>query len=153
MRRPMLRARQAGLVCVLWISVLAGSALAHHSFAMYDLSVTKTMTGQVTRYIPGANHAQIIFQLLTPEGTPRVENGKPVLWGVETGSADSLGRRGVSPKTFPEGTIITLTLHPLRDGRPFGAMAGELIKCGTAMPKGGCTKETGEVFLTGNAEN
>ena len=149
----MLKVRQAGFVFVTWVGVLAASALAHHSFAMYDLSVTKTFTGKLTRYVPGANHAQLIFQVLGPDGAPVIENGKPLQWGVETGSAASLGRQGVSPKTFPEGTIITLTLHPLRDGRPFGAMAGQLIKCGTAMPKGGCTKETGQVFLTGNAEN
>ena len=34
---------------------------AHHSFAMYDMSATKTMTGKLTRFIPGSNHAQIIF--------------------------------------------------------------------------------------------
>ena len=51
-----------------------------------------------------------------------------------------------SPKTFPNGTIFTVTLYPLRDGRPFGAMSGTLIRCGMTMPAGGCTKETGEVL-------
>jgi hypothetical protein len=149
----MRRAAEVALLCVTWAGVPAAPARAHHSFAMYDVSVTKSFTGKLTRYVPGANHAQLIFQVLGPDGTPLMENGKPLQWGVETGSAASLGRQGVSPKTFPEGTIITLTLHPLRDGRPFGAMAGQLIKCGTTLPKGGCTKDTGQVFLTGNAEN
>jgi hypothetical protein len=77
-------------------------------------------------------------------------NGKPVQWGVETGPAASLARLGVTPASFPEGTILTVTLHPLRDGRPFGAIAGPLIKCGATMPKGGCTKDTGQTFATGN---
>ena len=38
--------------------------LAHHSFAMYDQSQTKTFTGKLTRYIPGSNHAQLIFEVL-----------------------------------------------------------------------------------------
>jgi hypothetical protein len=142
----------AASLCATMVLV-ATSALAHHSFAMYDQSTTKTMTGKLTRYIPGANHAQLIFQVLGPDGAPVVENGKPAQWGVETAAAAAMSRRGISPKTFPEGTIITVTLFPLRDGRPFGALAGTLIKCGTTMPKGGCTKDTGEVFQTGNAEN
>ena len=139
----------AAAICIL---VLGSAALAHHSFAMYDQSITKTMSGKLTRYIPGANHAQLIFAVLDESGKPVMENGKPAQWGVETGSAAALSRVGVAPATLPEGTIITVTLHPLRDGRPFGALAGTLIKCGTTMPKGGCTKDTGEVIRTGNAQ-
>lgn len=58
--------------------------------------------------------------------------------------------RGVTPRGFPDGSIFTVTLHPLRDGRPFGALAGLLIKCGATMPKGGCTKETGQVLISEN---
>jgi hypothetical protein len=135
------------LAAPLAVGALARPASAHHSFAMYDQSVTKTLTGRLTRDIPGANHAQLIFELLDDNGSPVVgRDGKPVQWGVETGSAASLARQGVTIKTFPTGTIFTVALYPLRDGRPFGAMAGLLIRCGPAMPKGGCTRETGQVL-------
>ena len=137
---------------VLLLTVMARPALSHHSFAMYDQKTTKTMTGKLVRYIPGANHAQLIFDVLGPDGKPMVENGKPVQWGVEGPSAASLARQGVAPKTFPDGSIFTVRLYPLRDGRPFGAMAGLLIYCGNTMPTGGCTKETGKVLLE-NANN
>jgi hypothetical protein len=127
---------------------MATTALSHHSFAMYDQSVTKTMTGKLTRYIPGANHAQFIFEVLDDDGKPMMKDGKPLHWGVETGSAAAMARNGVTPKTFPVGTIFTVSLFPLRDGRNFGAMTGQLIKCGNTMPKGGCNKDTGQV-LTG----
>ncbi len=139
----------AGLAGVLWAGVTTQPILAHHSFAMYDQSTTKTMTGKLVRYIPGANHAQLIFNVLEPDGTPTMQSGKPVQWGVETGSAAALARQGVAPKTFPEGTVFTVTLYPLRDGRPFGAMAGLLVGCGTTMPAGGCTKATGKVLISG----
>jgi hypothetical protein len=138
-----------GLVGILWTGVMTQPILAHHSFAMYDQSTTKTMTGKLVRYIPGANHAQLIFNVLETDGTPTMQNGKAVQWGVETGSAAALARVGVAPKTFPEGTIFTVTLYPLRDGRPFGAMAGLLIGCGSTMPAGGCTKATGKVLISG----
>jgi hypothetical protein len=131
---------------------LVAPALAHHSFAMYDMGQTKSFTGKLTRYIPGANHAQLMFELVDDEGKPIVKDGKPVQWGVETGSAAALSRQGITVDSFPVGTIITVDLHPLRDGRTFGAMAGLLIKCGNAMPKGGCTKATGQVFMTGSAQ-
>ena len=134
------------------VALLVVPALAHHSFAMYDMGETKTVTGKLTRYIPGANHAQLLFELMDDEGKPVVQNGKPVQWGVETGSAAALSRQGITVESFPVGTIITVALHPLRDGRTFGAMAGLLIKCGNAMPKGGCNKATGQVFLTGSSQ-
>ena len=140
--------RRAALVGVMFLGVMATPAFSHHSFAMYDQTITKTLTGRLTRYIPGANHAQLIFEVLGSDGTPVMQNGKPVQWGVETGSAAAFARQGVTPKTFPEGTIFTVTLYPLRDGRPFGAMAGLLIKCGATLPAGGCTKATGEVLIS-----
>ena len=94
----------------------------------------------------------MIFQVLDTDGKPVMQNGKALQWGVETGSAASLARSGVTPQSFPEGTIFTVTLHPLRDGRPFGAMAGALIQCGTEMPQGGCTEKTGKVLVRGNAD-
>ena len=125
---------------------------AHHSFAMYNMAETKTVTGRLTRFVPGANHAQLHFEVLDADGKVVMKDGKPMLMGVETGSAAQMANRGVTVEAFPEGTIITVVLHPLRDGRPFGALAGELIKCGTTFPKGGCTKATGELFQTGSAQ-
>jgi hypothetical protein len=137
----------SGLLGVILLAVMTVPAWPHHSFAMYDQTTTRTMTGKLTRYIPGANHAQMMFQVIDDEGNAVVKDGKPLTWGVETGSALAMSRRGVTPDTFPEGTIFTVRLYPLRDGRNFGALAGMLIKCGAALPKGGCTKETGESLI------
>ena len=137
------------------VAVLAVSGVtlaAHHSFAMYNMAETKTYTGRLTRFVPGANHAQLHFEVLDADGKVVMQDGKPMLMGVETGSAAQMANRGVTVEAFPQGTIITVVLHPLRDGRPFGALAGVLIKCGTTFPSGGCTKATGEVFATGSAQ-
>lgn len=134
------------------VVVLAAPVVAHHSFAMYDLTQTKHATGRLTRFVPGANHAQLHFEVLDADGKTVIRDGKPSLMGVETGSAAQLARQGVTVDSFPLGTIIAVAYHPLRDGRPFGALAGELIKCGTVLPKGGCTKETGQIFLTGSSQ-
>ena len=135
-----------GLVAVMFFGIMISPALSHHSFAMYDQTTTKTMTGKLTRFIPGGNHAQLIFEVLEADGKPVMKDGKPLVWGVETGSAASIARQGVTVESFPAGTIFTVVLYPLRDGRSMGATAGPMIKCGMTMPKGGCTKETGQVL-------
>ena len=134
------------LVSGLSLAVTAGPALAHHSFAMYDMTKSETMTGKLTRFIPGGNHAQLVFDVVDDAGKPLMKNGKTVVWGVETGSAAAIARTGITVESFPIGTIITVTLHPLRDGRPFGAVGGPIIHCGTTMPVGGCNEKTGKAF-------
>jgi hypothetical protein len=129
------------------------NAGAHHSFAMYDQAQVKTMTGKLTRFIPGANHAQLIFEVLEPDGSPALDAaGKPVMWGVETGPAARIAQQGVTPDNFPNGTIVTVTLNPLRNGKTFGAMPNgtPIVHCGTTMPQGGCTVETGRSYLGQN---
>lgn len=141
--------------CVMVLASLlaAQPALTHHSFAMYDSGQTLTLTGKLTRFIPGANHAQLLFELVDAAGAPVLDAaGKPVAWGVEAGPAARIARQGVTPDNFPTGTILTVSLNPLRDGRTFGAMpnGSGLINCGLQVPAGGCTAETGTVYLAEN---
>src|SRR5688572_14456272 len=50
------------------IALLTAPALAHHSFAMYDMTQTKSATGRLIRFVPGANHAQLHFELIDADG-------------------------------------------------------------------------------------
>ena len=129
--------------------LIAAPTSAHHSFAMYDMTATTTVTGKITRFIPGPNHAQILFALVDENGDEIYDDdGEPVIWGIESGPAARIARQGVTVKHFIEGTIVTATLHPLRDGRSFGALSDDgIVHCGTEMPEGGCNMQTGEVFL------
>ena len=112
------------------------------------MTATKTMTGKLTRFIPGSNHAQLVFEVIGHDGKPMMKEGKPLVWGVGTGSAAAMAQDRASPWTaFPQGTILAVSLHPLRDGRPFGAIGGALINCGTTLPAGGCNEKTGKSFL------
>ena len=128
------------------LCAMCTSVFAHHSFAMYDMTKSQSMTGKLTRFIPGGNHAQLVFEVLGDDGKPLMKDGKPVIWGVETGSAAAIARNGITVESFPVGTVIGVTLHPLRDGRPFGAVGGPIVHCGMTMPAGGCTEKTGKAF-------
>jgi len=114
---------------------------------MYDQTVTKTMSGTLVRLIPGSSHSQIVFDLMDAEGKPTLApDGKPVKWQVELGSAANIARQGVTVKTVTPGTILTVSLYPQRNGANQGAIAGPLVLCGTTMPAGGCTPQTGTVM-------
>ena len=138
-----------------WLMAFTGFCLAtptakvnaHHSFAMYDQTTTKTMSGTLLRLIPGGSHSQIVFDVIDAEGKPAVgRDGKPQKWQVELGSATNIARQGVTVKTLPPGTVITVTFFAQRNGAKQGAIAGPLVLCGTSLPAGGCTPQTGTIM-------
>jgi len=120
-------------VLFLLLGVLVAPVGAHHSFAMYDQTKTVTLTGVLTRFVAQANHAEIHFVPLGPDGKPlRGPDGKPITWGVEMAGAAAVATQGITVNSFPAGTIFSVRLNPLRDGTNFGSRVGALAKC----PKG-----------------
>ena len=137
----------AAVMSILLIGIAAAPALAHHSFAMYDTAVRKTLTGKLIRFIIGANHSQYVMEVLNPDGSTALEGGKPVEWTIETTAAAQLVRQDITVKSFKIGTIFTITFSPLRDGRNGGAQqSSSLIMCGMTMPAGGCNETTGKRY-------
>ena len=122
----------SGVAAAALVSV--APAFPHHSFAMYDQNKTVTITGVVKQFVPQANHAEFHVYLLSADrkGIERGKDGKSyVEWGVEMAGTAQLERQGVSASTFPQGTVISIKVNPLRDGSNFGARAGALAKCPT----------------------
>src|SRR5262245_41146623 len=115
----------AGVAAIILLGIATAPLAAHHSFAMYDTSVEKTMTGKLIRYVLGATHCQYVFQVVNPDGSlAKDEKGEDLIWEVETTSAAQLAQRGITVETFKLRTICTVTFSPLRDGRNGGAQRG-----------------------------
>lgn len=132
MRRGIRHAAAALLSCS-----LAASANAHHSFAMYDVKTIYNFTGVVTRVVPNSAHLIIHFVPLNDarDSVVRDAAGEPVEWTVELGGAGAASRHGITVNGFPRGSIISLGLHPLRDGRPGGGIGNlGLYKCPANTP-------------------
>ena len=124
-----------GLATVAVMALSAGSAAAHHSFAMYDQAKTVQLTGVAHQFVAQANHAEIHFYLIGPDGKLAKDSaGKNVSWGIEMAGAAAEARQGVSAATFPAGTIFSFTLNPTRDGSNFGSRVGPLVKCPWRTP-------------------
>jgi hypothetical protein len=117
-------------------AALAAPVQAHHSFAMYNMRVTKVFTGVVTRVDPAANHLAIFFAPMNAERTNvlRDENGEPVIWSVEMAGSAQSARQGISVNSFPRGTVFSVGLHPLRNGDTAGTREGGLFKCPERTP-------------------
>ncbi len=109
---------------------MAGPASAHHSFAMYDQTKTLTFTGVANQYIAQANHAELHFFMIGPDGKLVKKDGKNVDYGVEMAGAAAMAEQGITAASFPAGTIFSVKVNPMRDGSNFGSRAG-----GTALAK------------------
>lgn len=112
-----------GLTLTVWALLYASTAVAHHSFAMFDRSRTETITGTVKE-----------FELINPHGWLRImvpdAQGAQNEWSLELGGAGLLQRVGWTSSTFHPGDKVVVRLHPLRDG----SYGGQLIS--VTLPNG-----------------
>src|SRR2546426_6550163 len=109
-------------VAVVSVGLLASPAHAHHSYAMYDGSVYRVFTGVVVRVIPNAAHFEIHFVPLNHERNALVrdDKGEPLVWVVQMESAGEALKQGITLESFPRGAVISMGVHPRRDGKPAG---------------------------------
>ena len=95
-----------GLVAVL----LGLPATGHHSIALqYDMTREITISGRIVEMEWRNPHSWLSVEV---EG----ETGRPELWRVEFGGANSLYRRGWRQDDLPVGAEVTIHGLPSRDG-------------------------------------
>lgn len=87
-------------------------ALAHHSFAPFDMEKDVTLEGTVLEYRFGNPHAHIIIKVPASQESGDLAGN----WDVEGGSATIMRRQGWGRETFKPGDPIKLVGHPMRDG-------------------------------------
>jgi hypothetical protein len=106
--------RMLSLVLIFAAAMMtAGSALAHHSFAMFDQSKAMPIEGTVKEFRWTNPH--IFIQLLV-----KSDNGTEVEWSIEMTSPEHLARVGWRPGTIKAGDKVNLVIHPMRDGSAGG---------------------------------
>ena len=136
-RRPAITAYNRARMKTFVLVLLASATLAaHHSFAMYDRSITYVFTGVVERIIPDGAHMQIVFVPLNEERKALVRDadGKTATWLVEMGGSAQGARDGITTDSFPRGTVFSVGLAPLRSGQRGGARIEGLFKCPAGKP-------------------
>ena len=123
----MLRTRLFVLTACLLLS--AGTAMAHHSFAMFDQTKQVTLTGSVTVFEWTNPHAYI--EIDVPD-----ETGVTKHWSVELGSPSILMQSGWKYKDLKHGDKITVKISPLRDGKPGGLLIQATLPDGRVLGNG-----------------
>ena len=159
MKQPTRGRMIAGLIAFISLAfvnlgVFVTPASAHHSFAMYDQTRTVVLTGVAYQFVAQANHAEIHFYLVGPDGKlAKDKDGKNVDWGVEMAGAAAVAAQGITADSFKVGTIFSVKMNPLRDGSNFGSRVGAIVKCPWKTPPAvgkTCDTVQGSEILGGN---
>ena len=106
----MTTARVHGLVLALALAA-ALPAAAHHSGTMFDEKKEITLTGVVKEFQYTNPHSWLLVDV-------KGRDGKVVTWGFEAEGPSTLTRAGIRRSDFRPGTPVTITGHPMKDGRP-----------------------------------
>lgn len=130
MRNRLLRTLGIALV------LLTASAplLAHHGAAQFDLGKKVTVKGTVTEWFWANPHCFLRFDA-------KGDDGQVVHWAVETQSGPNILPQGFTKQTFTVGDEVTVTLEPVKNGRPLGRLLRVVLADGSTLPIGAGTSQ------------
>ena len=123
-------------VAILLSAAAATPALAHHSFAMFDMSKQVSITGTVKDFQYTNPHSWVIVMATGPDG-------KQTEWGFESEGPSTLLRAGIKHSSLNAGDKVTAQAFPMRDGRPAGSLisvtkaSGEVLTFRVGRPPAG----------------
>ena len=119
----------AGIMVCLVVLGTAGTAMAHHSFAMFDQTKQVTLSGSVTAFEWTNPHAYIEIDVTDDKGAVKH-------WSVEMGSPSILMQSGWKFKDLKHGDKVTVRLSPLKDGKPGGLLVQATLPDGRVLGNG-----------------
>jgi hypothetical protein len=111
-----------GLAAVLSVGIQAVPAIAHHSFAAYNMSKIVAAEGTLKEFRWGAPHSSMVLIYAV--------NGKPTQMSIVSGSPLMFSKQGFSPRDFKRGDKLKITFHPNTSGLPGGALASLKLPTG-----------------------
>ena len=96
------------------LALTAISVSAHHSGTMFDRDKEVTFTGVVKEFQYTNPHSWIILDVTN-------DDGSVTTWGFEAEGPSRIRQSGIRKMDFQPGMEITITGHPMKDGRPAAA--------------------------------
>jgi hypothetical protein len=98
------------------VSALAGgAAVAHHSFAMFDMQKEVTLDGTIKEFRWTNPHSWIVITVKDAKGVEKD-------WNLEGLSPGALVRQGWKRSDIKVGDKAVVKANPLRDGSPGGSI-------------------------------
>ena len=102
------------------------SALAHHSFAMFDNTKEVELKGTVQQWQWTSPH--VWLYLLVPNGS-----AEPDKYTIEGGNPGQLRRDGSAKGSMAPGDKVTVYMSPLRTGEKGGALTAIVLPDGKVL--------------------
>lgn len=116
-----------GGALVLWTASVP--VLAHHGAAQFDVGKRVTVKGKVVEWFWANPHCFLRFDAAG-------DDGQVVHWAVETQSGPNILPQGFSKQSFTVGDDVTVTLEPVKNGRPLGRLLRVVLADGSTLPLG-----------------
>jgi hypothetical protein len=107
------------------MAVVAASASAHHSFAMFDPQHPVQLEGTVKSWEFTNPHSWLVLLVM--------KGDTPIEYNIEGASVNTLIRQGFGPHTFLPGDKLTVTINPLKAGGDGGAFVKAVKADGTVL--------------------
>ena len=112
------------------VALLTGGPLsAHHSGLTLFSEGTSTLKGVVKSWVWSNPHC-----LVTVEVTGA--DGQAAQWVIEMQAPNSIYPGGYRRTTFKPGDAVTLTVHPVKNGRPYGRLVSSVLADGRTLGDG-----------------
>ena len=110
------------------ISIAGFSApvLAHHGSAAFDTGKRVVMKGVVTRWYWANPHCFLNFDVTDDSGTV-------AHWVAETSNPPDMINHGWSKATFKAGDSVTVTVEPVKNGKPAGRLLEVVLPNGKTL--------------------
>jgi hypothetical protein len=119
---------QPAAVVLSGVLLAAGNAaLAHHSFAVFDIEHPLELQGTVQQFKFSSPHTFIVLEVKGDDGTTTI-------WNLEGASPSIMVRNGWSSQSLKSGDQVKLSIDPLRSGAPGGAWTGQKISFSSGRP-------------------
>jgi hypothetical protein len=123
-------ANKLGLAFALTGIFIAGAVQAHHAGVMFDEAIEVTLEGVVKEFQFTNPHSWLLVDVTD-------EQGQVTTWGFEAEGPTRLMLNGIRVGDFLPGTKLTITGHPMRDGRPAAAWTRAVREDGAVFhPRG-----------------
>lgn len=114
------------VAAALALAGMAGTADAHHSYAMFDMTKSIDLKGKVVQFKWSNPHAWLTIEV-------KDAKGNPVTWNVEMNSPNNLMLLGWKRTTLKSGDEVVITVHPLRDDKAGGSFMSVTLANGQKM--------------------
>lgn len=101
------------IACIASLAAFAGFASAHHSGAMFDSTKTVVLNGTIEEFNWVNPHSSIKIDVVGADGAH-------VVWAIEMNTPQNLAIEGWKRTTIKKGDKASITVRPLRDGKPGG---------------------------------